>query len=124
MTILSKNIEMNLLKLCKYNGDVFNIILQISGYKLRNGKYIQQIFKNDNRYTLLYSIPKINIHNQYQVRMKISNNVVIISTSIYCGFVHWYMTTDDYSKRDIIHYIYRPNNKENLPSKKIMNLFS
>jgi len=124
-------------KLMNYDFDCINIILEFAGYKYRNGKYIKQLDKQDNRYNILNNMPKIikympkiknciNFKPYYQVKINKERGgikiIIFISTSIYYNHIHWYMDfAYDYqpegNKIQIIKYIYRDGNKQNKSEK-------
>jgi hypothetical protein len=143
--ILPNNILENLMELLN-NFDCVNIILELAGYKYRNGLFIHQLNKTEIRYNVLNKMPKIIKYlpkNQnisccskpyYQAKIDKSRLYIpyvwVISTSIYSDCVHWYLdlkferdgqTSGGYN---IIHYIYRNNTKENRSYKNSKQLFS
>ena len=139
----------NLMENAKHNFDCINIILEFAGYKYRNGKYMKQLEKDDNRNSELMRMPKIYkdpINNHLgQHEMGVSKPyfrvvikkprlgiryVHIISTSIYFDTVHWHMDLgiinyDSDGKEkisyivDVHKYIYRKHTKENRPCNSI-----
>jgi hypothetical protein len=131
-SILNEKIINDLLKLFKYNYDCMNKILELSGFKNRNGKYINQLNKFDFRYSILENMPKIKKislseknTSYYEVvinkRNKNINYSLFISTSIYSNKVHWYMDMKineiSAPKISMIHYIFRNHDKANKPCK-------
>lgn len=62
--------------------EIINIILSYNDtIKLRNGKYMNQIQKNDQRYEILQTIPKsimlVNSFSYFVLKVDFTNNAIL-----------------------------------------------
>ena len=94
----------NLIESLKLPKEIIDIILEYYGYhRLRNGRYMRQLYLDDNKYNELKSKPIIcldykGIYNASFSKV-LSNNVIFykISTNVYSKGIIWNMdiTYDD-----------------------------
>ena len=108
--------------------EIIDIILEFQGYhRLRNGKYMSQLYLEDKKYDELKTKPMIIKYKStiYKTIFQKMDITYTITTNFYSEKVHWYM--DKYVKENCTllnykylsgyHYVYGHNEKQHLPVK-------
>jgi hypothetical protein len=112
--------------------EIIDIILEFQGYhRLRNGKYMSQLYLEDKKYDELKTKPMIIKYKStiYKTIFQKMDITYTITTSFYSEKVHWYMDKylicqdekinngKSYYTGETYHYVYGHNDKQHLPVK-------